>query len=1038
MNTSKYIFNRRLLFNYIDSFKFPSNFRELKKTIEPWIYTLDVSSKMKETANQGNFFTDIFTNILGYEDQIGKINWNISISEKCITDMTKADAALGYFNVNEKDVRVAVELKDSSIDLDKKIRRVDGQPRSAVEQAFSYAPKYGKQCQWVIVSNFRELRLYNSLSQNEYECFNLPDLVDDKVLKKFYFLFSRDNLISKNGISIVDNLYKVNEEQQESITSSFYEEFRRVRTNLFKSFAQYNAERNSSILLEKSQKVLDRIIFIRFAEDTGLLPRNSLQRVFETAKSSYEASKYKIWPQLKGLFGYIDKGNPPYINHFNGGLFAEDEYLDSLLVPDEILEQLEFFSKYDFNTDLNVNILGHIFEQSLSDLETHKEVLQKLHRKSNRRKKEGIYYTPESVTRFISEECIGNWLSDQRKQLGEENIKPINKCRNSSDRGKLKKFLLDYRNVLSDIRILDPTCGSGAFLSQCFDYLIQEHYDLSQRLEELGIASPTQQKIETNILKNNLFGVDLNPAAVNLTKLSLWLKTANREDCLLSLDSNIKCGNSLIDNPHYASDKAFCWDREFAEILINGGFDIITANPPYGGEFNKNEKEYLAATYITHEYNFDSYTLFIELFGKLLRPNGYVGMITPNTFFVKENGVRLRKYLFNKYRLFKIAEAFDVFPDAIVEPIITIMKLEKPYINDHFQVILGTRGIKPYNVLTLGSELEFSHSDLYRRDNMIFHYREKPTEWDLFRKITSKGKRLDYYAYVTTGVKPYQKGKGKPKQTDLIVETKPFTGFIQYDEHWLPLVRGMNINRYSLTWDNEYIKYGEWLAEPREQNVFIEPKLLIRRTDDRLLAVYDDTGVVCLNSAHCIQAKNEEALDLHYLLSLLNSKLINWYFRHENFHMVDKPFAEVKVVYLERLPIIYTRDMKALIQLSLQASELYQNLNEIQNKFNNFLQKVYKTSHNLKRLNQFWNLTFSEFSEELTKEKVVLDINEKYKLLPLFEDEKRIAAQTQARLHYIEQDIDERVYSLYGATTSEIRLIETCENPTVTTSHRIH
>lgn len=232
-------------------------------------------------------------------------------------------------------------------------------------------------------------------------------------------------------------------------------------------------------------------------------------------------------------------------------------------------------------------------------------------------------------------------------------------------------------------------------------------------------------------------------------------------------------------------------------------------------------------------------------------------MITPNTFFVKENGVRLRKYLFNKYRLFKIAEAFDVFPDAIVEPIITIMKLEKPYINDYFQVILGTRGIKPYNVLTLGPELEFSHSDLYRRDNMIFHYREKPTEWDLFRKITSKGKRLDYYAYVTTGVKPYQKGKGKPKQTDLIVETKPFTGFIQYDEHWLPLVRGMNINRYSLTWDNEYIKYGEWLAEPREQNVFIEPKLLIRRTDDRLLAVYDDTGVVCLNSAHCIQVKNE-------------------------------------------------------------------------------------------------------------------------------------------------------------------------------------
>ena len=111
------------------------------------------------------------------------------------------------------------------------------------------------------------------------------------------------------------------------------------------------------------------------------------------------------------------------------------------------------------------------------------------------------------------------------------------------------------------------------------------------------------------------------------------------------------------------------------------------------------------------------------------------------------------------------------------------------------------------------------------------------------------------------------------------------------------------INRYNISWDGEYLKYGEWLAAPRNSNLFFKRKIVIRRTDDKLLCSYDNNNFVGLNSIHCVQLKSED-FSYKYLLAIINSKLCNWFFRHENFHMVGKPLAEVKVVFVERLPIV--------------------------------------------------------------------------------------------------------------------------------------
>jgi hypothetical protein len=155
---------------------------------------------------------------------------------------------------------------------------------------------------------------------------------------------------------------------------------------------------------------------------------------------------------------------------------------------------------------------------------------------------------------------------------------------------------------------------------------------------------------------------------------------------------------------------------------------------------------------------------------------------------------------------------------------------------------------------------------------------------------------------VVAGVKPYEVGKGKPAQTKQMVETKPYTQFEAKDSSWQKLIRGTQVTRYSLVWQGEYLKYGEWLAAPRNKEIFTNPKLFIRRTDDKLLATYDDSGMIGLNSIHCLQSI-DSSIDNKYLLALINSKMMNWVFQKMNFHMVGKPLAEVKIIFVERLPV---------------------------------------------------------------------------------------------------------------------------------------
>ena len=860
MNNTPILFNRKILDKYLSAYAdgqiadYDIKHSEMSK----WKKAVENSDlqKTKETSVQGKFLESVFEKVLGYSTFLDSAEYNQIQEFKSKLDGSEADGALGFFSAGTKIVRAAIELKDANTDLDKKQYR--SSHLTPVEQAFGYAHKNGSGCGWVIVSNFVEIRLYKSSSSLEYEKFLITELNDEAEFKRFYFLLCKEHLIEKSGKSLVDRIYDDNEQARVEISNAFYGDYKKLRVDLFQALQKHNAEIDDMTLFSKSQKILDRFIFVCFCENKLLLPKGIFKSVVEVAKKSFVLADNLLWEQLKGLFDSIDRGNPRIrINGYNGGLFEKDGVLDGLAIPDKILERFTKLTEYDYDSELNVNILGHIFEQGISDLEQFKAELAgtPVDRRSSKQKTDGIFYTPDYVTKFIVEKTVGRWLDDEKAR-----IKRGLKLKAGEVAEETAIFWEGYIESLKAVKVLDPACGSGAFLNQAFDYLCEQgNYAVEMRTSLSG-GQASLFDWDTHILQNNLFGVDLNTESVEITKLSLWLKTARSNSELVSLDATIKCGNSIINSREIVGERAFDWNAEFPAAMGQGGFDVVVGNPPYGAALSQAEKDYIAANYGTTEYNFDTYKTFMELGLKLTRQNGYMGYITPNTFFVLEKGAnKLRRFLFEGYTLLDIVELFNVFPAAVVEPAITVFQKKQPDDRDKLEVISVPRKTDLASTFIAdGIKTTFEQKDLREREGYLFNFRETEKEKKIIDKINGIAKPLSEYFAVSVGVRPYGKGEGDPPQTAEVLKTKPFEGYEKIDDTWFPYIRGKNFNRYVTAWGGEYVKYGKWLARPRTFGIFVGEKLFIRQTSDYPIATYDASGKVCKNTVHCIYQKNSD------------------------------------------------------------------------------------------------------------------------------------------------------------------------------------
>jgi len=1047
VNITPVIFNREILARYLSVFRVEDivGYKEKYDEIQKWKKSAesDRLHKTKETSVQGLFLGAIFEKVLGYTTMMGGEEWNQVAELKSALDSSHADAALGFFSTGSKIVRAVVELKDANTNLDKKQNR--NNHLTPVEQAFQYAHKNGSGCGWVIVSNFVEIRLYKSASSLEYEQFFITKLDCEDEFKRFYFLLCKDNLIIKSGKSLMDKLYDDNELARAEISNQFYNDYKTLRSDLFEALKANNDGMDAMTLFSKAQKILDRFIFICFCENRMLLPQGIFKNVIQAAKSSFVITYdnkplNRLWEQLRGLFHSIDIGNPPMqIIGYNGGLFKRDEILDDLSIPDEVLENFQKLTDYDFGSDLNVNILGHIFEQSISDLEQIKSMIEgtEVDRINGKQKADGIFYTPEYVTRFIAEKTIGRWLDDEKEKIkqtfnGKWKEMPENGEMSTRTLNAIIKMHIEfwekYTERLKAIKVLDPSCGSGAFLNCAFDYLAEEGRYTVDMVSSLRGGQQAIFDWDTHILENNLYGVDLNGESVEITKLSLWLKTADNKKKLAYLDDNIKTGNSIISDPEIAGEKAFNWQTEFEAIMSNGGFDVVLGNPPYGARLNQKEKDYLAQNYITTEFNFDTYKTFMELGLKLTKQGGYMGYITPNTFFVLEKGAtKLRKFLFENHTLLNVVELFNVFPTAVVEPTIAIFKNDAPPANDKMlEVITIPRKTDLAEIfLSDGNKSYFEQTELREKEGYIFNYRSTKAEKDLRRKIDNISRPLSEYLSVTTGVKPYQTGKGTPPQTRDVVNEKPFEGDVKHDETWRPLARGRTIGKYVDAWDGEYIKYGEWLAEPRNPKLFEGEKLFVRQTSDHPVATYYSNGKIGNNTLHCVYSLDEDAgVSLKYALGLINSKLMKWVFQYDNFHIVGKPLAETKKVYVERLPLIIADDQQPIIDLVDALLGKHQSRHEAIKAFTGFTSDKFKPKKITERITNFYTLDFTSFLDELKKQRAKIYMAEEMELRPIFAQKSQEIFAITTEILALDAQLDNIIFDLYKLGIEERELMQ--------------
>jgi len=584
----------------------------------------------KEEQYQEGFLRELFVKVLGYIIN-PDVNFNLTTELKNLTNSKKADGAI----IIDDKVMAVIELKGTdTTDLGK-----------IEAQAFGYKTNQ-RDCRYVIISNFEKLRFYID-DATEFVEFNLFTLTKDE-FATLWLCLAFENI--KNDLP--GKLKAESVSNEDKITKNLYKDYSAFRKELFNNIVELNPQHNKLELFKKTQKLLDRFLFIFFAEDRLLLPTNLIFSInLEWQKLREARVPVSLYDRYKMYFDDLNTGArvslPAFGKHtneivtaqydiyaYNGGLFQTDELLGSIKIDDDLLfKHTRKLSEYDFESEVDVNILGHIFENSLNEIdEIANEIEGTVTEKTKtKRKKDGVFYTPKYITKYIVDNTIGKLCAEKKTEL------QLDETQYTTDKRiqqKTKKDLLakleTYRKWLLELTIVDPACGSGAFLNQALEFLIAEHRYVDELQAKLFGDALVLSDVEGSILENNLYGVDLNEESVEIAKLSLWLRTAQRNRKLNSLNNNIKCGNSLIDDPEVAGDKAFNWQEAFPKVFAKGGFDVVIGNPPYGANLNENNKNFIRANFKSMEGEFDTYIYFLENLLKFGKEKSKYGWIIPN------------------------------------------------------------------------------------------------------------------------------------------------------------------------------------------------------------------------------------------------------------------------------------------------------------------------------------------------------------------------------------------------------------------------
>ena len=961
----------------------------------------------KEEQYQGGFLIDLFVNVLGYIKNPNP-TFNITTELKNVKDSKKTDGAV----VIDGKVLAVIELKGTNTtDLSK-----------VEAQAFGYMNNQPG-CNYVITSNFEKLRFYID-NAVDFEEFNLFQMTRER-FNILWLCISAEYLLKNLPKKIKDESLT----QEENITVQLYKDYAAFRNDIFGSIQKENPEHDKLTLFKKTQKLLDRFLFIFFAEDRLLLPPNSIRSIvnqWKELRDKYD-EYFPLYDRFNKFFGYMNtghKGQHHEIFAYNGGLFAPDEVLDNIKIDDEILYKHTLkLSNYNYESEVDVNILGHIFEHSLNEIETIQSEIKgvSVDKSKSKRKKDGVFYTPKYITKYIVKNTVGKLCEEKKTELDiqEEEYEKERKGRRMETLKNLIQKLEEYRAWLLQITICDPACGSGAFLNQALEFLIAEHRYIDELHAKLLGVPMIISEVENSILENNLYGVDINEESVEIAKLSLWLRTAQRGRALTSLNDNIKCGNSLIDDPAVAGDKAFDWQQEFPEIFAKGGFDVVIGNPPYGAELSQEHKLFLENEYETFEYQVNTYVLFYEHGLNIIKYNGILGYITPATFTYQHYFKKLRNHM-QIFTQISISKYFyEVFEDADIGDSVTWIIQKKE--NTKQDVLLQLCKSKE-DAMTF--PLSTPYSSILNNSDKSYNLCVGDIN---FSKFDFNSTPLVDITKIIVGVKAYQTGKGVPKQTKDIVKEKIFTSNHKIDDTYIECIVGKDFHRYQFTQKPQmYLSYGKWLAEPRNSAPFFDDeKIILRQTSDSLIGTIDNKQRINLNNVYNIGIKEGSDVNLKFILGLLNSKLLNFIYQNIS-QEKGRTFAEVKKTYLSKLPIkkcdLITQEKIASFVNSIIVSS--ENLQFLSQQFINLLISKYRNENLNRLLNSWFEIEFGDFIKELFKAKIKLSLSEEAEWMQYFNEQKEKAQVLKAGINKTDNEIDQMVYQLYGLTEDEIKIVE--------------
>ena len=1051
---------------------------------------LDSGEYAIENQNYDNFTTDILVNALGYPRNEIKEQYKN-------TDRSWFPATGDHGILFELKSRKKKVFSDQGYDKPEQ--------KTPVDQAVNYVENHSEFA-YAVATNFEEFVLLtrNNFKEKCYK-FTFPpkgQKLTDEEITDFFSVFSKKSIELRHPDRIVHETII----QQNKLSDDFYQIYHQTRLMLIQAFKEKNIlDQDNAIKI--TQTYLNRLIFLFFAEDTGLVKDNVFSSGILSLLNSGDIKQgtTKISDHIQTIFSWMNEGSHE-IDHklgFNGEFFKDlidrnaffhdfvkfeditnktklpknvklnEEYQKSVdryngqINP--IIINLLIMDSYNFGKEsttgkyVSVNILGHIFEQSIGDLEKlHKK--EKLHNKeTSQRKKDGVYYTPDYITTYICKNTIIPYLSKKNStepyQLVSEYVDDIS---------QLEK-------KLEQIKILDPACGSGAFLVKAVDVLISIYDEIQTFKESRGAyivikkgkqSSPAQVKtfdkgIEMEqmrgIIQNNIYGVDINPESVEITKLSLFLKIASKNKRLIGLKERIKVGNSLIDDKNI-DPKAFDWKTNFAEIMddniANKGFDIVIGNPPYLKIEHIDEKsrhyfqEYYPNSYMKR---FDAYGLFVDKSISLLKNGGFFGMIMPSTMLSNITFSNLRKLILDSTTIQQIVNlGGKIFQNVNNDTLILI------FTNN----VMSNFETEIYEVPKYGGGFTTTiktHKSDFRKiaksPNYSFELRTTQNISNIFAKMENNTMPLSeicsvFQGLITGNNDAYIVTDNEIKQENLERKIcKPCAfgddvkryGHTQPKNHVIYLSRNDDISDYPqvkhrlepyksiLEKKHEVLGRQPWYALHRARNsenferkekLFVQAirNLSLKR---RIVATIDSDRLYADHTVF-VPILEDNNYNLKYILGILNSKTINYFFQIK---FID---INIKGVYLDTIPIpkLSINEQKPFVEKVEQILAINENISALSKKLIDKISQNFQIEKFSNKLLNFYESDFKQFFDELKKQKIKLTLSEQDGWEEYFENKKNKILENINDLNKIESELDELIYQTYNLTESEIKIIE--------------